>query len=74
MPKFVPGPTVARVDLVPQWDTQHNSPAQSLTADVPYHELARRCVLPSSDAVESYVNANVCYLLGQFCLVSLAVG
>ena len=45
MPKFVPGQNVARVDLVPQWDTQHNSPAQSLTADVPYHELARRCVV-----------------------------
>jgi hypothetical protein len=44
IPKFVPGANVARVDLIPQWDTQHNSPAQSLSADVPFHELARRCV------------------------------
>ena len=44
IPKFVPGEHTARVDLVPQWDLQHESPAQSLAAAVPFHELSRRCL------------------------------
>ena len=31
------------MDLVPQWDLQHESPAQSLAAAVSFHELSRRC-------------------------------
>jgi hypothetical protein len=69
MPKFVPGPNVARVDLVPQWDTQHNSPAQSLTADVPYHELARRCV--ALRAVTVHIETEMTHLPWQPCSLFL---
>jgi hypothetical protein len=63
----VPGQTVARVDLVPQWDTQHNSPAQSLAADVHFHELARRCTEQCAfvNAIQLHQCANL------FCTLSL---
>jgi len=50
-----------RVDLVPQWDLQHESPAQSLACDVPFHQLAHRCALwQASWCCQSLIGSSRC--------------